>query len=179
MGVYNFPIKVGDSVEDEALQKLSHFEDDLKVIDLLQQAYASEIVAFYQYFVGMYGVPDEHGLQALLDKLYRDELCDHADKLARRIFELGGNLVGVDTFEGVLRKTPCPYDRPVPPYDVAFVLRQNIHAEECAIKFYTDALSVLAGKDDVTFGLITDILADEQTHLSELNEMLSVVVHNK
>lgn len=179
MGVFNFPIKVGDSVEDEALQKLSHFEDDLKVIDLLQQAYASEIVAFYQYFVGMHGVPDEHGLQALLDKLYRDELCDHADKLARRIFELGGNLVGVDTFEGVLRKTPCPYDRPVPPYDVAFVLRQNIYAEECAIKFYNDALSVLSGKDDVTFGLITDILADEQTHLSELNEMLSVVVHNK
>src|SRR5512144_1491492 len=105
-----------------------------ELVDLLNRAYASEWLAYYQYWLGAkivkgpmkQSVADEMNLHAT------DELS-HANMVADRIIQLGGKPV-MDPRQW-FDKSPCPYDAPEDEY-VAAILRQNIEAEQCAISAY-------------------------------------------
>ena len=106
------------------------------LIDLLNRAYASEWLAYYQYWLGAKVIkgPMKDAVAAELN-LHANEELNHAVMLAGRIVQLGGTpiLDPKDWFP----MSPCEYDAPVDPH-VGVILEQNIAGEQCAISTYKE-----------------------------------------
>src|SRR5512133_4171143 len=104
------------------------------LLKLLNQAYASEWLAYYQYWLGAKVIkgPMKDAVAAELN-LHATEELNHAVMLAGRIVQLGGTpiLDPKDWFP----MSPCKYDAPADPH-VGVILEQNIAGEQCAISAY-------------------------------------------
>jgi len=147
------------------------------LLELLNQAYASEWLAYYQYWLGAKLIkgPMKDAVAAELNQHAIEELA-HAALLANRIIQLGGK--PVLTPEGWGNVSPCKYDAPKDPY-VAVLLDQNIAGEQCAIAAYKDLMDATKDKDMVTYNLALTILEDEIEHeedLQSLREDLDLMV---
>ncbi len=136
------------------------------LIKVLNQAYCDEWLAYYQYWAGakVAAGPQAHALIPELEEHAQEEL-DHANKLAKRIIELGGT-PALSPSEWMSEST-CGYSTPSNP-DALELLQQNIQAERCAIEVYNRILERLRGRDPVTAKVILDILEDEIRHEEEL-----------
>lgn len=147
------------------------------LIDMLNRAYASEWLAYYQYWLGAKVIkgPMKDAVASELN-LHATEELNHAVMLAGRILQLGGTPVGHPT--GWLQLSPCPYDEPVDPY-VAVLLDQNIAGEQCAISTYKALMDATKDKDMVTYNIALTILEQEVEHeedLQSLKEDLDLMV---
>src|SRR5512143_1791816 len=109
-----------------------------EVVRMLNAAYASEWLAYYQYWRGakLLKGPMKDAVAAELT-LHATEELNHATLVAGRIIQLGGTPV-VDPKEW-FALSPCAYDAPADPY-VSVVLDQNIAGEQCAITVYNDLM---------------------------------------
>ena len=136
------------------------------LIDLLNQAYASEWLAYYQYWLGAKLIkgPMKDAVAAELTLHATEELA-HAMMLANRIIQLGGT--PVLTPEGWAKASPCAYDTPADPY-VAVLLDQNIAGEQCAITTYKNLMDATKDKDMVTYNMALGILTQEIEHEEDL-----------
>ncbi len=148
-----------------------------KLIGLLNAAYASEWLAYYQYWLGAKLIkgPMKDAVAAELN-LHATEELGHAVLVANRIIQLGGT--PVLTPEGWAKASPCKYDSPEDPY-VAVLLDQNIAGEQCAITAYKGLMDATKDKDMVTYNLALQILTDEIEHeedLQSLKEDLDLMV---
>jgi bacterioferritin len=148
-----------------------------ELIKLLNQAFASEWLAYYQYWLGAKVIkgPMKDAVAAELN-LHATEELNHAVLLAGRIIQLGGT--PVLSPEGWAKASPCPYDAPEDPY-VAVLLDQNIAGEQCAITAYKQLMDVTKDKDMVTYNLALTILEQEVEHeedLQSLKEDLDLMV---
>src|SRR5512147_2289032 len=94
------------------------------LLKLLNEAYASEWLAYYQYWLGAKVIkgPMKDAVAAELNLHATEELA-HAQLLAGRIIQLGGTPVLSPA--GWADLSPCKYDAPTDPY-VAVLLDQNI-----------------------------------------------------
>ncbi len=149
-------------------------EDLLK---LLNQAYASEWLAYYQYWLGAKIIkgPMKDAVVAELT-LHATEELNHAVLLSNRIIQLGGTPVLSPKEWFVL--SPCAYDAPADPY-VAVLLDQNIAGEQCAITTYKNLMDATKDKDMVTYNMALTILEQEVEHeedLQSLREDLELMV---
>jgi bacterioferritin len=149
--------------------------DDLLL--LLNQAYASEWLAYYQYWLGAKVIkgPMKDAVAAELN-LHATEELNHATLLATRIIQLQGTPVLEPRQWYEL--SPCSYDAPADPY-VAVLLNQNIEGERCAIAAYKHLMDVTKDKDMVTYNLALTILEQEVEHeedLQSLKEDLDLMV---
>lgn len=136
------------------------------LIDLLNTAYADEWLAYHQYWIG------SKVLVGKMRNAVESELIEHADDekkhagmLIDRIIQLGGSplLSPEEWFE----RGDCGFSEPVDT-SVAAILKQNIEAEQCAIRFYKELIDLVRGRDDVTFEIIEEILKDEVEHEEDL-----------
>jgi bacterioferritin len=148
-----------------------------KIITLLNQAYASEWLAYYQYWLGAKLIkgPMKDAVAAELN-LHATEELSHAVLVANRIIQLGGT--PVLTPEGWAKTSPCPYDAPEDPY-VAVLLDQNIAGEQCAISTYKGLMDATKECDMVTYNMALTILEQEVEHeedLQSLREDLDLMV---
>ncbi len=148
-----------------------------EIIKLLNQAYASEWLAYYQYWLGAKLIkgPMKDAVAAELN-LHATEELNHAVLLANRIIQLGGT--PVLTPEGWAKESPCPYDAPNDPY-VATLLDQNISGEQCAISTYKGLMDATKDIDIVTYNMALTILEQEVEHeedLQSLREDLNLMV---
>ena len=148
-----------------------------ELLKLLNQAYASEWLAYYQYWLGAKVLkgPMKDAVAAELNLHATEELA-HATLLAGRILQLGGTPVLEPKDWYVL--SPCPYDAPADPY-VAVLLDQNIAGEQCAISTYKSLMDITKDKDMVTYNLALTILQQEVEHeedLQSLKEDLELMV---
>src|SRR5512136_2860391 len=88
-----------------------------KLVEALNRAYASEWLAYYQYWLGAKVIkgPMKDAVAAELTLHATEELA-HADLVANRILQLGGTpaVSPRDWF----RLSPCKYDAPEDPYVV-------------------------------------------------------------
>ncbi|MGA2079404.1 MAG: ferritin-like domain-containing protein [Holophaga sp.] len=148
-----------------------------QLLRLLNAAFASEWLAYYQYWLGAKVLkgPMKDAVAAELN-LHATEELNHAVLLAGRIVQLGGTpvLSPAQWFE----LSPCKYDAPVDPY-VGEVLDQNIDGEQCAISTYSHLMDVTKDKDMVTYNLALTILTQEVEHeedLQSLKEDLALMV---
>jgi bacterioferritin len=148
-----------------------------QLLQLLNQAYASEWLAYYQYWLGAKVIkgPMKDAVAAELT-LHATEELNHAVLLAGRIIQLGGT--PVLTPEGWAKLSPCKYDAPEDPY-VGVLLDQNIAGERCAITTYKALMDATREKDMVTYNMALTILEQEVEHeedLESLREDLDLMV---
>jgi len=147
------------------------------ILKLLNQAYASEWLAYYQYWLGAKLIkgPMKDAVAAELT-LHATEELNHAVLVAGRIIQLGGT--PVLTPEGWAKESPCTYDAPADPY-VAVLLDQNISGEQCAISTYKGLMDATKDIDMVTYNMALTILEQEVEHeedLQSLREDLDLMV---
>ncbi|MEW6743982.1 MAG: ferritin-like domain-containing protein [Planctomycetota bacterium] len=147
------------------------------LIKLLNEAYASEWLAYYQYWLGAKVIkgPMKDAVAAELN-LHATEELNHAVLLANRIIQLGGTpaLSPRSWFD----LSPCKYDAPEDPY-VAVLLDANIAGEQCAITTYKNLMDTTKDKDMVTYNMALTILEQEVEHeedLQSLREDLELMV---
>jgi bacterioferritin len=140
-----------------------------KLLGLLNQAYASEWLAYYQYWLGAKLIkgPMKDAVAAELTLHATEELA-HATLLAGRIIQLGGT--PAISPESWAKLSPCPYDAPADPY-VAVLLDQNIAGEQCAIRAYKALMDTTKDKDMVTYNMALTILEQEVEHEEDLESL--------
>lgn len=151
-----------------------------ELLTLLNQAYASEWLAYYQYWLGAKIIkgPMKDAVAAELNLHATEELA-HAQLLVARIIQLGGTPVASP--KDWFTMSPCAYDAPDDPY-VSVLLEQNIAGEQCAISTYKALMDATKDKDMVTHNLALTILSQEVEHeedLQSLKEDLELMVSRK
>ncbi|HSV31917.1 MAG TPA: ferritin-like domain-containing protein [Atribacteraceae bacterium] len=145
-----------------------------KLIDLLNKAFCDEWAAFYYYGLaaklaeGLNSPP----LAGTLEKIGKEEL-EHANELADRIIELGGQ--PVREFADLPKIANYPkVNLPVDFGDLRGILQAVIEAERGAIDVYNSILQDLQNicKDPVTFHVIRHIMGEEIAHEDEFETIL-------
>jgi bacterioferritin len=148
-----------------------------ELLRLLNAAYVSEWLAYYQYWLGAKIIkgPMKDAVAVELN-LHATEELNHATLLSGRIIQLGGT--PVPDPRQWFAESPCAYDAPADPY-VAVLLDQNIAGEQCAITTYQQLMDVTKDKDILTYNLALTILEQEVEHeedLQSLKEDLELMV---
>ncbi len=141
-----------------------------ELIDLLNKALADEWLAVYQYWVGAYVIkgPMRPEIEEELKEHAKEEL-EHAEMLAERIIQLGGEPILNPADLG--KFSNCGYEVPSNP-DTKTILAQNIKGEQCAIGVYNTILAKLKGMNDaITYNMIRKIMQDEVKHEQELQDL--------
>jgi bacterioferritin len=140
-----------------------------ELIRELNRAYASEWLAYYQYWLGAKLIkgPMKDAVAAELT-LHATEELSHADLVAARIIQLGGTPV---TQPGEwFGLSPSKDDAPDDP-SVAVLLDQNSVGEQCAISVYKRLMDLTKDKDMVTYNLGLRILEQEVEHEEDLQSL--------
>jgi len=140
------------------------------VIRLLNDSLATELVCVLRYkrhhftAAGLASpkIADEFMVHA-------NEEAGHADRLAQRIVQLGGEPDFAP--DSLSARSHAAYDDSS---DLKAMIRANLIAERVAIETYSQIIGLIGDKDSTTRRLLEDILADEQEHADELKDWLSV-----
>ncbi len=138
----------------------------------LRRAMLMELQTFYSLWITAIVAEGFHG-EELTEHFKADALEElgHAEKLATRILELGGNPV-VDPGEWAAG-TGTPWIAPRKNFaDADGMVADQIRAEAAAIMHYSGIAKMTFGKDPVTYHLATELLADEVGHEEFLENLL-------
>ncbi len=138
------------------------------VVKLLNDSLATELVCVLRYR-RHYFTATGLASPAIADEFLahaNDELA-HADKIAQRIVQLGGE----PDFnpKGLLDRSHAGYDDTT---DLKAMIRSNLVAERVAVETYRQMIGLLSDKDPTTRRLLEEILADEEEHADELSDWL-------
>lgn len=147
------------------------------LIKELNSAYCDEWLAYYQYWIGA-KVAEGKMFHLIAQELaeHAGEELEHAEKLAKRIIELGGTpAISPDLW---LKDSACGFLAPKDP-NALVLLKQNIQGERCAIEVYQKLLEMVAGKDLVTEHLVREILEDELEHEQDLEDLHNSCSHGE
>lgn len=139
-----------------------------EIIELLNDALATELVCMLRYrrhhFTAA-GLASPKIAQEFLVHS-REELA-HADRLAQRIVQLGGDPdLSPDTLSA---RSHAAYDGS--PALLAMI-EANLIAERVAIETYSQMITLIGDKDSTTTRLLEEILGVEQQHADELRGWL-------
>ena len=99
--------------------------------------------------------------------VHSNEEQGHADKIAERIVQLGGE----PNFspDGLMSRSHAEY---VPGESLADMIKENVVAERIAIDSYRDIIQYLGDKDPTTRRMMEGILAVEEEHADEMADLL-------
>ena len=153
--------------------KKHRITDSATLIVELNSLLAEEFQAWYQYYIVapfLHGC-DRESVQEFFQEAADDELNDHASKLLNRLNELNQDCTVIPTPDSWKLAATSKFG--VAPMDVMSQLSLNVKAEQEAIEHYQKVI-VLAEQlqDHTTYDMLKEILADEEQHLSELNDFL-------
>ncbi|GKS58011.1 bacterioferritin [Nitrospira sp.] len=154
-------------IEDGALTE-GYQGDPEAVIKLLNEALATEIVCVLRYrrhYFMAEGMNSEAVKAEFLEHANEEQL--HADQLAERIVQLGGepNL----SPDGMLSRSHSEY---VEADTLEDMIKENLIAERIAIDSYRDMVEYLIEFDPTTRRLLEEILAKEEEHAEDLVSLL-------
>ncbi len=139
------------------------------IIELLNGALATEIVCTLRYkrhYFTAKGVASPKIAEEFL--VHANEESAHADLLAERIVQLGGEPdFSPDTLTG---RSHADYDASS---DLQAMIRANLIAERVAIEAYGQMIKLIGDKDSTTRRILESILAQEQEHADELSDWLT------
>ena len=100
--------------------------------------------------------------------VHANEEAAHADRLAKRIVQLGGEPdFSPDTLS---QRSHAAYDESK---DLKAMIKANLIAERVAIEAYSQLIALVGDQDSTTRRLLEDILSDEQEHAEELKDWLA------
>jgi len=139
------------------------------LVKLLNDSLATELVCVLRYKRHHYTA---QGLAspAIAEEfaVHAGEELAHADRIARRICQLGG---APDFAPATLvQRSHAAYDDSP---GLKAMIRSNLVAERVAIEAYGQLVALVGDKDPTTRRLLEDILAEEQKHAEELQGWLS------
>jgi bacterioferritin len=139
------------------------------IIRLLNGALATEIVCTLRYkrhYFTAKGVASP----AIADEflVHANEETAHADQIAERIVQLGGE----PDFSPatLLERSHADYDESA---DLQDMIRANLVAERVAIEAYSQMIALIGDKDSTTRRMLEGILSQEQEHADELSDWLT------
>ena len=140
------------------------------LIKILNEAYAEEWLAYYQYFLGAklaQGILRPNIVEEFEEHAKQE--YEHASMVANRIIQLGGTpVLNPDDFSKLAK---CKYDEPINE-DTFSLVKQNLDAERCAIGRYQGICDLTFGKDYETYRLSEHILKEEIEHEQEMEDFL-------
>lgn len=139
------------------------------IIKLLNDSLATELVCVLRYkrhhFTAQ-GLASPKIAEEFL--VHANEESAHADRLAQRIVQLGGE----PDFspDSLSKRSHAEYDDSA---DLKAMIKANLIAERVAIETYSQVIALIGDKDSTTRRLLEDILSDEQEHADELADWLA------
>jgi len=143
--------------------------DREKVISLLNEALATEIVCVLRYKRHYFMAQGIHADPIAAEFLqHANEEQGHADQLAGRIIQLGGS----PNFnpEGLLMRSHSEY---VEGTTLVEMIREDLVAERVAIDSYTEMIHFVGDDDITTRRILESILAVEEEHADDLASFLA------
>ena len=147
-----------------------------KLIELLNKAYADELIAYFYYKTAAILVKGIHAKTVAdqLEEIAKEEL-EHSEELAERIIQLGGE--PIDDWDAITKNANYPkIEIPEDRSDYAGILKSVHVAEQGAIEVYANIINFLQTevKDPVTFHVIRHIMGEEMHHEEEIETLLGV-----
>ncbi len=138
------------------------------VIRVLNEALATEIVCVLRYkrhYFMATGINAQGVAQEFLQHATEEQA--HADQIAQRIVQLGGepNL----SPEGMLTRSHAEY---VAGDSLLDMIREDLVAERIAIDSYREMIAYLSNDDSTTRRMLEGILAMEEEHADDLVSLL-------
>ncbi|MDI1308066.1 MAG: ferritin-like domain-containing protein [Methylotenera sp.] len=138
------------------------------VIKLLNEALATELVCVLRYkrhYFMAKGINSESVKAEFLE--HAKEEMAHADQLAKRITELGGE----PDFspDGLSQRSHAEY---IAGETLNEMIKEDLIAERIAIESYREMIAYLADNDSTTQKLLKEILAVEEEHAEDLASIL-------
>jgi len=145
--------------------------DREKVIALLNEALATELVCvlrYKQHYFLARGIQAEPVAQEFAEHAAEEQA--HADRIAQRITQLGGD----PDFNpsGLASRSASEY---VEGGALVQMIEDNLVAERIAIDTYHEAIKFVGDKDSTTRRMLEDILAAEEEHTNELADLLATL----
>jgi len=139
------------------------------VLKLLNEALATEIVCVLRYR-RHYFMAKGINSQAVADEFltHSNEEQGHADQLAERIVQLGGepNFSPV----GLTTRSHAEY---VEGESLTDMIKENLVAERIAIESYGEMVRYLGDRDPTSRRLMEEILAVEEEHADDMADLLA------
>ena len=138
------------------------------IIKLLNDSLATELVCVLRY-------KRHHFMATGLDSpkiaeefmVHANEEAAHADRIAQRIVQLGGEPDFSPST--LLARSHADYDES---NDLKTMVRVNLIAERVAVEAYHQMIALIGDKDTTTRRMLEAILADEEEHADELSDWL-------
>jgi bacterioferritin len=139
------------------------------IIKLLNDSLATELVCVLRYKRHHFtadGLASPKIAEEFL--VHANEESAHADRLAQRIVQLGGQ----PDFspDSLSQRSHAAYDDSA---ELKAMIKSNLIAERVAIESYSQIIALIGDKDSTTRRLLEDILSDEQEHAEELKDWLA------
>jgi len=153
---------------DEGAVTTGYSADRATVLRLLDESLATELVCVLRYrrhhFMAR-GIHSQSVAQEFLD--HSNEEQGHADQIAERIVQLGGEPDFAPG--GLIDRSHAEY---VAGDTLASMIREDLVAERIAIDSYRDIIMYLGDQDPTTRRMLEAILAVEEQHADELADLL-------
>ena len=138
------------------------------VVKLLNDALATEIVCVLRYKRHHYtakGLASPKIAEEFM--VHAQEETAHADQIAERIVQLGGEPDFAP--DRLTERSHADYDDAT---DLKAMIRANLIAERIAIEAYTQMIALIGDKDSTTRRMLEGILSQEQEHAEELSDWM-------
>ncbi len=141
------------------------------VVRILNEALATELVCVMRYKHHYFAASGIHAESVKGEFLqHAQEEQDHADQIAERIVQLGGN--ANFSPEGLLTRSHSEY---VEGESLVEMIREDLVAERIAIDTYREMVQYLGDKDPTTRRMLEGILAMEEEHADDMASLLEKV----
>ena len=153
---------------DDGAVTAGYSADRTTVLKLLNDALATELICVLRYrrhYFMARGIHSQSVAQEFLD--HSNEEQAHADQIAERIVQLGGE----PDFspDGLSKRSHAEY---VAGNSLASMINEDLVAERIAIDSYRDMIRYLGNNDSTTRRMLESILAVEEEHADELSDLL-------
>lgn len=149
--------------------------DRSQVLNMLNEALATELVCMLRYRRHHFMARGIHAQGIATEfMVHAQEEQKHADQLAARIVQLGGEPdFCPDTLSS---RSHAEY---VPGQTLVDMMREDLVAERIAIDSYREMVQFLGHQDPTTSDLLKRILAVEEEHADELADLLEGLPGNE
>ena len=153
---------------EEGAVTTGYAADREAVTQLLNEALATELVCVLRYkrhYFMAKGIHSESVKPEFLQ--HANEEMAHADSLAQRITELGGE----PNFspDGLSSRSHAEY---MPGDSLVSMIKEDLIAERIAIESYRELVAYLGNNDPTTQRMIKEILAMEEEHADDMASLL-------
>jgi bacterioferritin len=142
--------------------------DVAKAVEILNEALATEIVCVLRYkhhAVAAQGIHSDAVKEEFAEHA-RDEQ-EHADTIAERINQLGGN-PNLDP-QGLSTRSATQY---VEGDNLTQMIQEDLVAERIAVETYRAMIRYFADRDPTTRQMLETILAKEEEHANDMHDLL-------